>query len=293
MSIKSTLKQFLLVRKGIRGFKKALAVIRGIGDEKVLAQLESIDNYHALAISEALSMVREKNKVTKPEAIKKIEFERARLSKLNKPLVDGSLGEPVEHDVDIMINQACFASKSYSQALLLYWLVKKIEPQNVLELGSNVGISSSYIGIALQANKNSSIFFTLDNSAYRLRIAKQVHKNVGLQKVRTVQGDFSNTLQSTLENMGSVDLAFIDGHHQYKPTLNYTNQIVKFASHNAILVYDDIRHSKEMKEAWDKLKNDERFGLVIDLYSVGICVLCTKKLTVEDRYVLPTLYNIF
>ena len=97
---------------------------------------------------------------------------------------------------------------------------------------------------------------TLDASAYRQRLAKEIHANLGLDNISYVTGLFTDTLQPTLTDMGTVDLAFIDGHHQYQPTLDYLEEILKFSTPDTVFVFDDIRWSEGMKQAWDEIRAD-------------------------------------
>jgi predicted O-methyltransferase YrrM len=142
----------------------------------------------------------------------------------------------------------------------------------VIELGTNVGISSAYLAAGLVCSGVEGRVLTLDSSAYRQRLARQVHDAAGLSNVSYAQGLFVDTLAPSLRELGEVDLAFIDGHHLYQPTLDYFEQILAYAAPDAVLVFDDIHWSDEMKAAWDRLRSDERLGLTVDLETIGLGV---------------------
>lgn len=131
----------------------------------------------------------------------------------------------------------------------------------------------------------------MDASQYRLRVARDLHSRLGLNNVTYVAGLFEHTLHETLKTIGPVDFAFIDGHHQYRPTLDYTNAILDYAAPETILVYDDIRWSEGMKRAWAELKRDRRFQLVLDLNGMGVCV--HKEGLAGRRVALPPIYHAF
>ena len=170
------------------------------------------------------------------------------------------------------MRDGCLVSKSPRACAVLFGLVRSLDPAVVIELGTNVGISSSYLAAALHINGRGAALTTLDASPYRQRLAKEVHHNLGLeQSVQYVEGLFINTLAPILSGLGSVDVAFIDGHHQYQPTLDYMEMIIEHASDDVALVFDDIRWSEGMREAWERICSDERFGLIVDLQSMGIC----------------------
>jgi predicted O-methyltransferase YrrM len=153
-----------------------------------------------------------------------------------------------------------------------------------------VGISSAYQALALQLNGQNGRLITMEVSPYRLRLAKQLHRNVGLGNVVYVEGLFSETLDSTLINIDGVDFAFIDGHHQYQSTLDYFQKILSHSKENAIFVFDDIRWSHGMKKAWSKIQSDDKIEMSADLHSMGLCVAAREP--PSTRYQFPSIYSV-
>lgn len=194
---------------------------------------------------------------------REIERERARLLARRTLLCSGW-----PFDEGITISAACAVSKTPRQAAILASIVKEFAPRHAVELGTNVGISSSYIASAMKGS-----LVTLEASPSRQALSKEVHANLGISNVEYVLGLFQDTLDGVLEKLQGVDFAFIDGHHEYQPTLDYFEQIVKRAKPGAVFVFDDIRWSDGMWKAWSELKDDERFGLVADFWTMGVCVL--------------------
>lgn len=84
-----------------------------------------------------------------------------------------------------------------------------------------------------------------------------------------------------------MDLAFIDGHHQYQPTLDYFDEILKMSSLNAVFVFDDIRWSDGMENARSQIQLDDRLGVILDLSSVGVCV--RRRQDVPQHFVFDPL----
>src|SRR5690606_3765425 len=82
----------------------------------------------------------------------------------------------------------------------------------------------------------------------------------------------TKTLDGIIRTYNNWELVFIDGHHQYKPTLDYFNKIYPYCAENSVIVFDDIRWSDGMKQAWRELSQDARARCVVDLYSLGIIV---------------------
>lgn len=260
--------------------------VQNFSNRSILKQLDNTPYQQATILRAVLENTR-KLPISEQEVIARIEVERKRLLNRNEPLIDGSLGEGGLYDENVTIKQACDVSKQPEPALMLYRLTRALNPLSVIELGTNVGISSAYIGAALRVNGRNGKLATLDASAYRQRLAKEVHSNLGLDNISYVEGLFTDTLNPTLSGKNSIDLAFIDGHHQYQPTLDYFAQIHKVATSDATFVFDDIRWSDGMTKAWSEIQADGRLGLVVDLVSVGVCV-CRSE-AVSQRYVLPPL----
>jgi predicted O-methyltransferase YrrM len=164
------------------------------------------------------------------------------------------------------------ASKSYFWSQILFQLVRHFKPVNCLELGTCLGISSAYQGAALNLNQRGQLI-TIEGSEALACIAKRELSTLGLDNVVVVAGKFQEELQPILERLGSVDYAFIDGHHDEDATLAYYRQVLPFLSLPALLVFDDINWSEGMKRAWKAILEDERVSMSVDLRQIGICLL--------------------
>lgn len=198
-----------------------------------------------------------------------IEAGRRRLEADQSPLDDGSLEATGLYDRGKTVGDVTRgASKPADHCRLLHELVRSLSPRSILELGTNTGISSAYIASAAPAAR----MVTIDASPYRQRAAARLHREVGVD-VDYVTGLFDEVLAGVLAELGPVDLAFIDGNHRFRPTLDYTAQIAAGAAPNAVFVYDDIRWSDEMARAWSEICTDPRFDKVFDLDKIGIATL--------------------
>jgi len=222
--------------------------------------------------------------------IAKIEQQRQLLSQRQPPLVDGSLGPGGLYDENVSIQAACGVSKPPRPLLLMYLLLREFKPLNVIELGTNLGISSAYLAAALKFNAQGGKLTTLEASPYRLRLAREVHQKLALENIIYVEGLFSQTLPNTLSQTNPVDCSFIDGHHQYQPTLDYFQMIGEHSTNNALLLFDDIRWSDGMKRAWSEIQTAAEVSCAVDLSSMGICLYCRDPL--PRRYIFPPLHYV-
>lgn len=201
-------------------------------------------------------------------AVVRIEQVRNDLLTDQRPLVDGTLGDGGLYDQNITIAKAAKASAPATTQQFLFSLCREYQPGSVIELGTNVGISSAYLASAM----GKGVLQTLEASPYRLRVAQSIHKELGLSHLRYSQGLFKDTLENALNELGPVDMAFIDGHHQFQPTLDYFDAIWRRSTESCVFIFDDIRWSPGMKEAWKVLRADPRITVAVDLRRIAACV---------------------
>jgi len=186
----------------------------------------------------------------------------------SQALNDGSLGDGGPYDTG-SISDACKVSKKKGAAEHLYMMTFLSRPSCSLELGTNIGISSSYIAAAMAARSPNFELHTIEASPYRLRLAKELHTSLGL-KVNYHGGMFYDVLPKVLDQLGQkVGLAFIDGQHQFQPTLDFFDLIYPYSTPSALFVFDDIEWSDGMKNAWQAIKADKRFSFTTELTGVG------------------------
>jgi len=145
-------------------------------------------------------------------------------------------------------------------------LVNHFQPKNILEIGTSLGITTLYI--ALPDRRNNVV--TLEGSIETARIAALNFQMENVSNINVITGEFSKTLPKTIKKLESLDFVYFDGNHRKLPTLNYFEQCLKIHNDKSIFIFDDIYHSKEMKEAWAAIKEHPAVTLTIDLFSLGI-----------------------
>jgi predicted O-methyltransferase YrrM len=156
----------------------------------------------------------------------------------------------------ISVSELVSFSKYSVWAEVLYHLTKALRPQRVLEMGTCVGISGSYIAAALQLN-NQGRLWTIEGSPATAALAQQTFQVLGLNdRITSLVGPFHDILQPCLKEQGSFDLVFVDGHHDGKATVRYFHQLKPHLSANAVVVFDDIIWSAGMAQAWREISAD-------------------------------------
>lgn len=244
---------------------------RAVSRRSTLSKLESCGVPHAAQIAKAIR-ASVAGTVADP-AFTVIEAERSRLRDCRDPLVDGTLSPVWVIDEGKTVADACGVSIKSDYPKFLYSLARNLGAKQGIELGTNVGISSAYIGIGLQRANDQFKFVTLDASVYRQRLAKGIHQKIGLSNITYLPGLFEETLSDAISRLGKIDFAFIDGDHTYKSTLSFFEQFHEVAVDNAVFVFDDIRWSDGMLKAWQMLEKDPRIAVSIDFDRIGICIV--------------------
>jgi predicted O-methyltransferase YrrM len=255
-------------------------------DTRYLRRLERSKNPRGRDFARILELVKTTDPNCRSDVLVRVEDQRRQWLACEDPVDDGTLGDGREWDVGVSVRRACEASKDPRPVALLHLMARELRPRRVLELGTNVGISSAYLSDALTSSGGDGRLFTLEASPYRLRMARGLHGRLGLDNIEYREGLFVDTLDPTLEEMGAVDLAFIDGHHRYRPTLDYFNQVCRRLAPSSVVVFDDIRLTGEMRLAWAEITNDRRVEIAVDLYSIGVCLMA-DAVRPGPRLVLP------
>jgi predicted O-methyltransferase YrrM len=137
---------------------------------------------------------------------------------------------------------------------------------NVLELGTSIGITTSYLA-SPSANINC---FTLEGSPEIASIAIRNFKLLGIRNIKTVVGDIDATLDEVLAEMKTLDFVYFDANHKYDAVMRYFSSCLAHINPGAIFVFDDIYWSNGMEKAWNEIKNHPSVSSTIDLFQVGI-----------------------
>ena len=158
------------------------------------------------------------------------------------------------------------AAKPKKFGQLLFRMVKYYQPATVLELGTSLGITTSYLSLA----RPGARLITMEGSKEIAEIAKNNFKALEIENAELIGGNFDDSLSPVIYQLSSVDFVFIDGNHRKEPTLRYFQQLIAKTNNNSILVFDDIHWSGEMEAAWETIKSHSSVTCSIDLFFIGI-----------------------
>lgn len=158
------------------------------------------------------------------------------------------------------------ALKPRKLAQLIYRLAKKSNPSNIIELGTCLGVTTSYLATAAPQAQ----IITMEGCPQTAAVAAENFVKLGLENISLKVGDFNDNLPIQIEELPQLDFVFIDGNHRKDATLNYFNWCLPKTHENSLLIFDDIYWSKGMKEAWEEIKNHPDVSCTIDLFWIGL-----------------------
>lgn len=153
--------------------------------------------------------------------------------------------------------------RKYGQ--LLFRLVNHFQPENILEIGTSLGLTTSYLSLP---NPGARVI-TLEGSDETARVAETNFKLANVT-AQIIQGEFSQTLPLAIKQFPKLDFVYFDGNHRKEATLHYFNECLRLHHAHSLFVFDDIYWSFEMSQAWKEIKSHPSVTLSIDLYSIGI-----------------------
>lgn len=175
------------------------------------------------------------------------------------------------------IASSSLKSKKYAQ--LLYRIIKYYQPQQIIEIGTSFGVTTSYIATA----QPSANVFTHEGASKIATIANENFNELNLKNIKLKEGDFETTLMGTIAAIDYLDFAFIDGNHRKKPTWDYFELLLSKSNQNSIFIFDDIHWSEDMERVWAEIKLHPSVTLSIDLFFIGI-VFFKKDFKVKQHF---------
>jgi predicted O-methyltransferase YrrM len=166
------------------------------------------------------------------------------------------------------------STRKFSQ--LYQFFCSKTPARNVFELGTCVGVNTRYL-----AKATKGTLFTFEGSVALWQKAQEFQKP---QNTHYVLGNLKNSLPYILEKNHPVDFALLDANHTYRATVDYFELLLPKIKESSILAIADIHWSKEMNQAWEKIKSHPDVVISLDFYECGI--LFFDKSFTKSHYIL-------
>lgn len=167
-------------------------------------------------------------------------------------------------------------------------IVQFWQPATVLELGTAVGISGSYMMI----NHPDLKLKTIEGDPFLANLARETFKKLDLRAVEVLEGKFDSVLPAVLEKTGVIDMVYIDGHHSGDALLGYLKRIRPYLNPtHGLIVLDDIYWSPDMAMAWNNLKGASDWSLQLDLFQFGLLLNHPVLIQQQRMALIPAKYK--
>ncbi len=198
--------------------------------------------------------------------VERVEVLRTALAQGNKSFrVIGSDGNLLTRTSQFI---AQYSSVTRGWGTFLYLCAKGFKATTILELGSCVGISGSYLASAPHCRE----FLSIERSPELAALARTHIQHI-CRDADVVNGTIDDVLPQVLAQFTQpIDLYYVDANHHYEPTLRYFEKAIPFLGQGALVVFDDIHWSKPMWNAWQQLCAHQGFSHTIDIGRFGLCV---------------------
>jgi predicted O-methyltransferase YrrM len=158
------------------------------------------------------------------------------------------------------------AVKPAKYGRLLFRMVRAWQPSTILELGTSLGVTTSYLSLAHPGAMVTSIEGAPEIAA----IARQNLLQTGCSHVIVREGSFDTLLPDILSTGANPEFVYVDGNHLQEPTVRYFNKLLPVMQNDSVIIFDDIHWSPEMEAAWKEISSHPSVRCSIDLFFLGI-----------------------
>ena len=155
------------------------------------------------------------------------------------------------------------AGTTNNRSKLLYRITNYFKPENILELGTSLGIAT----YAMHLGSPESKITTIEGCRNISEFTKSNFNNSQIERINLVTGNFRDEIDKLQPN--NYDLIFFDGNHQKEATLRYFETLLNTANNNSVFIFNDIYWSKGMTEAWEAIKKHPKVTVTIDTFFWG------------------------
>jgi len=188
-------------------------------------------------------------------------------NKLEITITDLGAGSHVNNNKKKKIKElAKNALKPKKLAQLIYRLANDQQPRNIIELGTCLGLTTSYLAKAAPNAKITSI----EGCPQTANVARENLDKLQTNNVKVLTGNFDEIFPQVIDETELLDFVFIDGNHRKGATLDYFNQCLSKVHDETVLIFDDIYWSEGMEEAWEEIKSHPKVSLTVDLFWIGL-----------------------
>jgi len=140
---------------------------------------------------------------------------------------------------------------------LLFRTVRRFNPENIVEIGAECGISTAY----LASNSSKSRCLTLSNKSTK-PVAEKLFKKLKLNNITCC--DEENIFFEKIEKLNTIDFLFIS--ESIISSDDLIKRIFPKFTENTIIIINKLNN----KTLWEKIANAQEITAIIDLFYLGI-----------------------
>ncbi|MBK9104925.1 MAG: class I SAM-dependent methyltransferase [Saprospiraceae bacterium] len=213
------------------------------------------------------------NEQIRPEAYTRIERERDKLKNSTALISRKDFGAGSKYSPESKIERiSAIASHALSlpfQCRFLSRLAGFIQPEVIVEFGTSLGISASYLGVGAPGAR----IFTVEGDPEVSEVASSVFETLGLNNIAIQTSSFDQYIACLPIDHLPIDLLFLDGHHTSAATIYYYQALRKYLHSGSIVIIDDLYWSADMQAGWQALIALPEVTQSVDCFHFGLLFL--------------------
>ncbi len=195
------------------------------------------------------------------------EIEKLRKSELQNAetvhITDFGTGKDRESTVKDILKKSVNSARC---GQLLFRVIHYFKFQDVLELGTSLGFSTSYLASSSTEIKCT----TIEGSPEIASRARRNFEKLNLKNIELIVGNIDDVLPDIVAEKEKLDLVYVDANHTQEATLRYFEMCLPKIHNDSVMVFDDIHWSKGMEEAWNKINAHPAVTSTVDVFRFGI-----------------------
>ena len=167
-------------------------------------------------------------------------------------------------------------SINYERGILLYALIAKYKPRNVLEIGTAKGYSTLCMAWAMHDHNIPGIIYTIDpalDTKFEIKIDDEINvltttslwKKIApyewISKIKPYAGHSGEIMDK--HQFPKIDFAYIDGHHVYEAVEHDFYAFLNISSNDFCILFDDYALSDGVTKLIDNDVSENFDGVLI------------------------------
>ena len=254
----NTLKKSILLYRGLR-YRKGFGVHSPFVFNLITKVIEEKASYYSL---DDIELIR-----------KQMLYREERVDYLSR----GRKGKKSSRTIGQIVRQESIKPK---HGALLFRLTNYFRPQNILQIGASMGLSTLYLSSYASGLKCC----VLENEPEFAKISRIVYEKGARNPIDLRVGNYQELLPKILKEKESIDLFFFNSLYEQQQNHLLFEMCLSKVHNDTVFVFEGIKENKRIREFWRSVCENPKVTVTIDLYSMGI-VFFNKKLHKRDYIV--------